>query len=696
MNFTVVPRTSNSKLAAECPAAPQQAGPCGVSSVHIGGDAELVLSSGVVAQERLRGHFYTMHPETNQFRMGYTGEDAFVFDVASKLNKHYQHLEVAFPVTPKELTKNEDEILNHGANGSPLFSKSAVHKVSSALELMGAKLHDKHIFKLKSVKASKVTVGKKEQQPFSVRYQAEYFGHPYHTDLGFTLPQLANARTSKYKTVSGKGLCVNSDLLYVGYKYTEASARRKCDSLPSCVSFMFSKDPQDVPGSAWFCAKAMSPNKELSAQYPKWLIATRESTQVHLLHRKDTDDFVRIGLSETLPALLRKQFRRHGGLYGFQFKPKLVKRHGEMWLEMQVKPTKRGYKMVQKQLRKATLQAVRHLTLNSARKPNPEAELMSQHRMKHVLTVHGAMKEKLKELKEHTFTNAARIKQQLRRALKDSKDGQVHEDGKEILSLMKLHSIMPDTLTHAEYLKKLKKDEAVSAVREKELSDLVNKLHVEADAAVAKAVVPMRRAAKFLAARHPRLKKIVIEPLYMQCVYEPSKCDESKLASPKIKVCFTDIGCSDYRKFPGMMGFLDLISHQAANQMAFFMTKVAKWRTQVFRFPEFARLDPTIYNIADKRVVHRNVQVTSVGPLIIGARRLVFPVGLRKGKVRKIAAKPKGKRPAMHHSARANLRHMANKMMSGVHGAAKTSMQMGLQHELAKMKGKTKGKPRKD
>jgi len=310
--------------------------------------------------------------------------------------------------------------------------------------------------------------------------------------------------------------------------------------------------------------------------------------------------------------------------------------------------------------------------------------------------VHGAMKEKLKELKEHTFTNAARIKQQLRRALKDSKNGQVHEDGKEILSLMKLHSIMPDTLTHAEYLKKLKKDEAVSAVREKELSDLVNKLHVEADAAVAKAVVPMRRAAKFLAARHPRLKKIVIEPLYMQCVYEPSKCDESKLASPKIKVCFTDIGCSDYRKFPGMMGFLDLISHQAANQMAFFMTKVAKWRTQVFRFPEFARLDPTIYNIADKRVVHRNVQVTSVGPLIIGARRLVFPVGLRKGKVRKIAAKPKGKRPAMHHSARANLRHMANKMMSGVHGAAKTSMQMGLQHELAKMKGKTKGKPRKD
>ena len=68
-------------------------------------------------------------------------------------------------------------------------------------------------------------------------------------------------------------------------------------------------------------------------------------------------------------------------------------------------------------------------------------------------------------------------------------------------------------------------------------------------AIVSKATAPLQKVAAVLEQRLPQLTSMHSTKLYLQCVY--GDCDPNSIVKPEMKVCFTDIGCSNSEKPPG-------------------------------------------------------------------------------------------------------------------------------------------------
>jgi hypothetical protein len=670
MNFTLVPGTSPRTLAALCPASPGVAGSCGVADVHVGGDATLLLDSSDrphVLKRPLHGHIDIGRPENSQFRLGSMREGSASFKVRSELPKAYQHLVVSFPVTSKELKKNEKAAL-----AGHSFSKTSVKKLKTILADLGAHLQNKKVFRTKNMEPTVLALGKKHELPFNVKYEAEYFGHPYKTVMGFTLGQLTNARKGKYKVATMKALCPTSNLLHIGQKYTQAQAERHCDSLAACKSFMFKKN-----GAAWFCSVDMS-QYEVEGSHPGWSVGVRESDDVHLLHTKDMQEFVRIGVEQTMPKVFKQKFRRHGGLYGFEFKPKVIRKAGEHWLTLKVTPTRKGYKMTQKTLHNALMEAAGHVALV------PVKNTMNQRKIKGVHTVAAAVHAKMKNVEKKGLDGVKHISNTIKNTINHAISGALGPVGKGLVSIAEARGVKPDRLSHNEYQKLLKKGEKASVATAKSAATLLTALNSDIKAAEKMVHAPVKKAVQLLKKRHPRLSHIEIEPLYLQCVYHPSKCDEKKLLSPKIKVCFTELGCSKLKHLPGMLGFLDFMQEEAAALMAAWLSKVMHWRKKTFKFPGLVSVTPRFYTVEGE-----TREFNKIGKLEVENIRMKFPVMLHKLRMKKIAAKPATKRPHIaKHFARGLREHMLRAALKGLDPHVKGAVMMGAAHEMAKLKGK--------
>ena len=123
-------------------------------------------------------------------------------------------------------------------------------KLKAILADLGVQLQKKKIFRTAHMEPDMLALCKNHELPFNVKYEAEYFGHPFNAVLGFTLGQLANARKGKCKVAKMKALCPSSSLLHIGQKYTPAQAERHCDSLAACESFMIKKNGAADPVAA--------------------------------------------------------------------------------------------------------------------------------------------------------------------------------------------------------------------------------------------------------------------------------------------------------------------------------------------------------------------------------------------------------------------------------------------------------------
>jgi hypothetical protein len=657
----------------------------GVSRIHVEGDAAIKIKEHghvKVVHMPAQGHLDIEKPQLSKLVCG-SGE--FAFDVDSSLPSQYRRVQIAYPVTGKDLKEFEMS----AADEYKVFNKAAIGPFKDAMSQLGVQLKS-DIFEITQMEPDLVDMDQPDSAtPFRVKYAAAYFGRPYESSLRFSLEDMAKVSVGTYTMSKGQAYnCALNELIEIGFGYDIAKAKTKCDLVESCKSFMLD------PGSkkAWFCS---APATGLESAFG-FVTAQLTSTKTALLHGKDMAGLVRIGMQLTFPDLMRKKFEDHGFMYGFKFTPTFKVLDQAHWMVLDVRPTVMGEETLTSNMKIALLGAVKHAMMIPH---HDDGGAFTDGKVTST-TIAGAVQAKIakmKALSEHKIKELThRVHSEIEKAkqLLGAGDGIRHEDMIDKVeaateaakaAVMKGHFKYKD-LSEQEASNKIAGYDSTSgkilAEAKSKLEAVSQKLStaMAADSAAAHAV---SKVAKALQKKMPKLTAVHVSKVYVECLYN-GKCNAKQAKEPTIKVCFTEIGCSEVELYPGTMVLQEWIKTTAKQTMVKFMRQYLTYKDVTVQFPDFVQSHDVPVSFNEKHIVLKEpVKVISE------KRVLQIPTGVNEASLNTWASQP-AEQVAVHEIAQHDMppslsadREM-NKMFKHVHGTEKDTMEMGIMKEEKK------------
>jgi hypothetical protein len=634
MTFVMEP-----ELLAKCP------GPCGISTVDVRGMASLHMKGAgaktSVLRDQLQGQINIAQPDLSEYRIGSPMEpNDFKFPVATNLAKPYSRLYAFFPIQPEVVTEH----ITDAAKGLALFKPENLKELTDVFMHLGPELYKLKPFVVSQLQPSALKTHS-DGPAFSISYTAKYFGQAWSTHLPFNMEQMLNARKGTYREHAGIGVCPNNKVLLVGHEYTNEQAKRKCDSLEACKSFMLGPpekveqaiQKQDAGGTAFFCSVPMLKARQKDAE-TKWSVAIRDSGSFNLMDASAMRELVRIGLELTLPKVMSALFTAHAELYGFEFKPTIQLRKGKTageksklsaqcsglerqgkgagnkpcnnmghFMDLQIKATEATEKDVNNHMQTALLMAVKYVTMM------PHGYANGKYSMDVVTakTVGGAMdnmKAKYMDLSQETYETLDASINEAQYAIEKAFDMPSAKPVEESAFDQKLDGMIEKATAaveakqgNAKHLTPAQqKDLAATSAKNgqtilAEAKAVMGKLNATIEGHVQHAKPLLEEAAAALKAKMPELLSVTMESILLECLYDDVQCSASV---PKIKVCFTEIGCDTVQRFPGIGSMMQHVKLQAKRRIVAWLRKMLTFKDASLTRPDLAQFAPHYVNTA--------------------------------------------------------------------------------------------------
>lgn len=571
----------------------------GVESVIVSGDASVTIHQG---KETKKMHLpaegvMDMHkPEDSRL---VCGEGDFKFIARSEtVAREFSRVQLAFNINADDLKEFEmSAAKDHG-----VFPEDGIALLKRDLAPMGIEL-GKTFDITKMAPSSVVLDGSKS--PFKVKYTAKYFDKKWKSGLAFTLEDMNKARHGTYDVSNGKVYtCSDDALMEIGFGYDSInSAQDKCDFEEHCKSFLLRND-----GKAWFCSEA--PTKTTASA--DFATAVLTSSDTSLMDAADMAAFVHLGMAYTFPRLMEKKFEQFGAMLGFKFTPSLSKTDDEKWLSFDVRPTAAALPELTDKLSTALLGAVKHVMLLPAGDNGGEFT-MSEVTKK---TLDGAIEAKIDSLKDVASDKEAELKHHLDQSiliatdqLSDSVVSLIEEDNLDSVNkkvkaakdefLEKFYTaegVTPEALNDAAVAAKLAAYQTSADKMLAEAKDKMSTISEQLTTSVSSGKSSAQTVAKALQDKMPQITSVHISDIYVQCLFSAT-CDKSKAAEPTIKVCFTEIGCSEEEDYPGNALLQEWIMTQAKMTMVAWFRKYLEFEEVSVDYPMYIRYDTHPYSV---------------------------------------------------------------------------------------------------
>jgi len=259
----------------------------------------------------------------------------------------------------------------------------------------------------------------------------------------------------------------------------------------------------------------------------------------------------------TLPKIIRGMVSADAQLFGLKLKPHVK---GD-WVRFHAKLTPRLYKTLNANIRKAFLQAIQHMT----------AGLGGYQMIGHIkMPMTTQLPKKVgTSISEAMKTKRAQVTAELNKLIRAKSSSFV-----------------------SSYKAKNRGVNKGMNLEHQVNSGIKRMKHVVA--AMKKGEKSLRQAAQALLKRRPAVKSIRIDPVYVKCMLRPKTCDMKKITMPKIRVCFTYIGCaSTKRKVPPIAQLPSWIKHQARRLTNAWFQRMLAMRTITVKKPTIFRVKTT-------------------------------------------------------------------------------------------------------
>jgi hypothetical protein len=160
----------------------------------------------------------------------------------------------------------------------------------------------------------------------------------------------------------------------------------------------------------------------------------------------------------------------------------------------------------------------------------------------------------------------------------------VHSDKKKLKKALKTKAIEVSAGDRA----RLKKDADEVDATAKKVTDKIEKLLKDAkgkvEAQSARGKHALSTVANVLLQDLPKLKSIDVSPVYIECLYNPSSCNEKLINEPTVSVCFTKVGCATGTPTT-VSTFAKWLRQKAVKLMVKWMKSALKFEKHTFKLP---------------------------------------------------------------------------------------------------------------
>jgi len=569
MNFQMDPALTNS--------CSEGSGECGVRSIEVQGWATYTANEKKI-HSKLHGTIDVVSSKKTKLVLG-SGD--FEFRMETELPKPWQRLYRAFPVSSDVAQQEQKAVVQ-----KHLFEPAAVRKTIDVLQQFGVNLRSHEPFTITKIvpvnmeTRSRATEYRKNR-PYQVKTTIDYFGEPYTTTMSFKASDLSGAVNGSYTLMQTEEPAAfdDQDVLHTAKGYSVASAQKHCDSLANCKAFSMS----DLGVATFSSLLAARPEVSAGALRAKaYTIAVRHSEQSQLLSGDAMSNLVKSGFDEMLPKIMHEAFADYGKLFGIETRGEIVGEGVNASLQITMAFTEKGLPPVNKLIADAHMKVIAHTAIQHRRNVPWAEELEWGYRSDEVTNattleeaVHDGMKVAVRKLTDYVAKADTEVAELVAdteitngvqgvKPVPPANDFQAIAEEVIVEQISDRSRVAPANMTaEMSATVKHKLDKSVASFEKQSMAILKHsrsQLLAEANQSIA----VLKKVSGALYKRQPKFKSLELSPIHLGCLYDPKNCDISVMpARPKLKVCFTEIGCTGMRPFPGLTGINDFIENTA-------------------------------------------------------------------------------------------------------------------------------------